>query len=89
MREIQILSSLDHCNIVKKLGALRGREGKLYLVMEYAKTDLSFELKANPEVMAKDHIKLIMWQLLSATAHMHKSGVSFPLWKVSKTGFLF
>eukprot|EP00798_Chlamydomonas_sp_ICE-L_P027219 gene27220-2467_t len=74
MREIKVLGSLDHPNIVKKLRAFRTPQRQIYLVMEYVEKSLSEMLKAR-KVFDADELKLLMWELLEATTYMHKKGV--------------
>eukprot|EP00798_Chlamydomonas_sp_ICE-L_P007816 gene7816-1013_t len=74
MREIKVLGSLDHPNIVKKLRGFRTPHGQIYLVMEYVEKSLSEMLKAK-KVFDADELKLLMWELLEATTYMHKKGV--------------
>eukprot|EP00798_Chlamydomonas_sp_ICE-L_P031132 gene31132-6269_t len=74
MREIKLLGALDHPNIVKKIRAFKTPKGDIYLVMEYIEKSLSDVLKAG-KVFDADELKLVMWELIEATAYMHKRGV--------------
>eukprot|EP00669_Euglena_mutabilis_P006631 TRINITY_DN2171_c0_g1_i1.p1 TRINITY_DN2171_c0_g1~~TRINITY_DN2171_c0_g1_i1.p1 ORF type:complete len:388 (-),score=109.55 TRINITY_DN2171_c0_g1_i1:122-1261(-) len=76
LREIKSLRKLSHPNIVKLREVLREND-ELFFIFEYCETtvyqttkDLSTAGKQLPE----DKCRSIMYQVLSALAHMHKHG---------------
>jgi len=76
LREIAILKSLNHPNIVKLLDVI-AEEGKLYLIFEYCKYDLrSYILKNFPnQAIPENEIKDIMKQILSGVYYCHSNRV--------------
>ncbi|XP_073007494.1 probable serine/threonine-protein kinase At1g54610 isoform X1 [Typha latifolia] len=75
-REIHILRSLDHPNVIKLEGIVASRmSGSLYLVFEYMEHDLS-GLAATPGVkFTESEVKCYMQQLFRGLEHCHNRGV--------------
>ncbi|XP_075476142.1 putative serine/threonine-protein kinase At1g54610 [Primulina tabacum] len=75
-REILILRSLDHPNIIKLEGLVTSRtSSSLYLVFEYMEHDLT-GLASLPGVkFTEAQVKCYMQQLLSGLEHCHNHGV--------------
>ncbi|KAG6470866.1 hypothetical protein ZIOFF_071946 [Zingiber officinale] len=75
-REIKILRTLDHPNIMKLEGLIASRLScSLYLVFEYMEHDLA-GLSTSPDiVLSESQVKCYMYQLLSALEHCHSHGV--------------
>ncbi|GAB4835902.1 hypothetical protein Ancab_000821 [Ancistrocladus abbreviatus] len=75
-REILILRTLDHPNVVKLEGLVTSRMScSLYLVFEYMEHDLA-GLAASPEIkFTESQVKCYMKQLLSGLEHCHNRGV--------------
>lgn len=75
-REFQILSNVDHPNIVKLYEVYKD-EKYLYFVMEYLEGSNLYEgfIKKNDNVNEK-RIRDIFYQLLKAIQYMHKSGIA-------------
>ncbi|XP_021911819.1 probable serine/threonine-protein kinase At1g54610 [Carica papaya] len=75
-REILILRTLDHPNVVKLEGLVTSRMScSLYLVFQYMEHDLA-GLAASPAVkFTEPQVKCYMHQLLSGLEHCHKRGV--------------
>lgn len=74
-REISLLKNAKHPNIVRMLDAFRSKSDRLYIVMEYAEHTLTQILRASPRGLDPNLTKLIMHQLVDATAYLHRSGV--------------
>ena len=74
MREIQFLKDFKHDNIVYLYQAFRER-GKLFLVFEYLEKTVLDDLELAPDGLDIEYIKMIMYQLLLATAFMHKNRI--------------
>ncbi|XP_042444568.1 protein IMPAIRED IN BABA-INDUCED STERILITY 1-like isoform X2 [Zingiber officinale] len=75
-REIKILRTLDHPNIIKLEGLIASRLScSLYLVFEYMEHDLA-GLASSPDiVLSESQVKCYTYQLLSALEHCHSQGV--------------
>lgn len=75
-REIYILRTLDHQNVVKLEGLVASRmSSSLYLVFEYMEHDLA-GLLATPGIrFTESQVKCYMQQLLSGLYHCHTHGV--------------
>jgi serine/threonine protein kinase len=71
IREISILSYLNHPNIIKIIG--NGIvKGKLMLIMEKAKSDISSILR----IIEPIHRPLIIFQILNALSFMHNNNIA-------------
>ena len=83
-REIIILRTLDHPNILKLEGIITSQLSKsIYLVFEYMEHDLA-GLVSNPDIKFTDsQIKCYMRQLLSGLEHCHLRGIMHRDIKVS------
>eukprot|EP01035_Chromulina_nebulosa_P019760 gene19760-25693_t len=86
IREIRILKSLDHENIVKlkemivyqdnddddeSLNTYKLKKGDIFMVFEYVPFDLSGLLKTKEANITEMHIKSYMKQLLRGIHHLH------------------
>jgi len=73
LREINILLSLNHPNIVKVKEMVIGSSiDKIYMVMEYCENDLKTCMKLAKQSFSTAEIKQLMIQLLSAISYMHE-----------------
>lgn len=83
-REIIILRTLDHPNVMKLEGIITSQlSNSIYLVFEYMEHDLA-GLLSNPDVKFTDsQIKCYMRQLLSGLEHFHLRGIMHRDIKVS------
>ncbi|TKY65136.1 serine/threonine-protein kinase [Spatholobus suberectus] len=83
-REIIILRTLDHPNIMKLEGIITSQlSNSIYLVFEYMEHDLA-GLVASPDIKFTDpQIKCYMRQLLSGIEHCHLRGIMHRDIKVS------
>ncbi|RDX74679.1 Protein IMPAIRED IN BABA-INDUCED STERILITY 1, partial [Mucuna pruriens] len=83
-REIIILRSMDHPNVMKLEGIITSQlSNSLYLVFEYMEHDLA-GLVASPDIKFTDsQIKCYMRQLLSGMEHCHLRGIMHRDIKVS------
>ncbi|XP_017416125.2 cyclin-dependent kinase C-2 C isoform X1 [Vigna angularis] len=83
-REIAILRSLDHPNIMKLDGIITSQQSNnIYLVFEYMEHDLA-GLVASPDIkFTESQIKCYMRQLLSGIEHCHLRGIMHRDIKVS------
>ncbi|CAK8540674.1 unnamed protein product [Lathyrus sativus] len=83
-REIIILRTLDHPNIMKLEGIVTSQlSNSIYLVFEYMEHDLA-GLISNPDIKFTDsQIKCYMRQLLSGIEHCHLRGIMHRDIKVS------
>ncbi|CAJ0586417.1 unnamed protein product, partial [Mesorhabditis spiculigera] len=71
IREISILKTLNHCNVVKLYDVIQGSM-KLYLVFEYIERDLKMLLDRLPNKrLPIDYSKSFLFQLLQALAYCH------------------
>lgn len=77
MREIKILSKLNHPNIVKLYESIDTSK-QVYLIMEYVQGEsLHSYLKAQPHrKLPEEEIKKIMRQLISALGYLHAKNVT-------------
>ncbi|KAI4388852.1 hypothetical protein MLD38_001145 [Melastoma candidum] len=75
-REIHILRSLDHPNVMKLEGVVTSRiSGSLYLVFEYMEHDLAGILARSGNRLTEPQIKCYMQQLFRGLDHCHNRGV--------------
>ncbi|CAL5191170.1 unnamed protein product [Lathyrus oleraceus] len=83
-REIVILRTLDHPNIMKLEGIVTSQlSNSIYLVFEYMEHDLA-GLTSNPDIKFTDsQIKCYMRQLFSGIEHCHLRGIMHRDIKVS------
>jgi cell division cycle 2-like len=76
LREINILLSLKHPNIVKVREMVVGSSlDKIYMVMEYADNDLKYCIDQSSHPFSTAEIKRLTMQLLSAVDHMHTNWI--------------
>ena len=73
LREITILQSIHHPNVVKLIEVVVSsqRDG-VYLVFEYAEHDLAYIVDHIRNPFSLSEIKSLCYQLISAIAHLHK-----------------
>ncbi|KAK7282390.1 hypothetical protein RIF29_11112 [Crotalaria pallida] len=75
-REIMVLQTLDHPNVLKLEGLATSRmQYSLYLVFDYMMTDLTRIISRPGERLTEPEIKCYMQQLLSGLQHCHERGV--------------
>ena len=75
-RELSLLQSMNHPNIIKLKEVLLASE-ELHLVFEYLDTNLYEEYskrKKEGRPFSETEIKNLLFQLASALMHMHKNG---------------
>jgi len=82
VREIVILSNLEHPNVVKLVEVVTSRpqegnafKGSVFLVLEYVDHDLAGLLDRPGLSFAPQQVKCLAQQLLSALAYCHERGV--------------
>lgn len=78
LREISILTCLNHPNVLKIRDILKPPNlesfNELYIVMEYAPSDLSKLLKS-PFSLQGDHIQLILYNILCGLNYIHSANL--------------
>jgi len=74
IREIAILKSLQHENIIRLHDVLHGLQ-KLTLVFEFVDYDLKKVMDMNEENLDSVTVKSLLYQLLSGTAYLHKKKI--------------
>ncbi|CAI8619062.1 unnamed protein product [Vicia faba] len=75
-REIMILQTLDHPNVIKLEGLATSRmQYSLYLVFEYMQCDLTRIISRPTERLTEPQIKCYMQQLLLGLQYCHERGV--------------
>eukprot|EP00879_Flechtneria_rotunda_P013107 GHRR01013690.1.p1 GENE.GHRR01013690.1~~GHRR01013690.1.p1 ORF type:complete len:627 (+),score=247.17 GHRR01013690.1:529-2409(+) len=78
-REMNILLSLHHPNIVNVTEVVIGSRDSVYMVMEYVEHDLKYVLELQKEKKAPPfsigQVKCLMQQLLEGVAYLHHSWV--------------
>ncbi|XP_015783321.1 cyclin-dependent kinase 10 [Tetranychus urticae] len=84
IREIRILMSVRHENVVQLLDVVVGRSlESIFLVMEYCEQDLASLLDNMQSSFSEAQIKCIMIQLFRGLQHLHKSFIVHRDLKVS------
>lgn len=74
VREIKLLQSLRHSNIVS-LREMMIEEGNIYMVFEYLDHDLA-GLMSHPDLkMSQSHIKFIFKQMMEGLAYLHHKAI--------------
>jgi cyclin-dependent kinase-like len=76
VREVQLLRTLQHKNIVKLLD-YRICPPEINLVFEYVERTVLQELEAHRGGLPYNVCRSLIWQLLDAAAYLHKHGVRF------------
>ena len=74
LREVRILKSLQHPNIVQLREAFR-KKGTPYLVFEYVQNNLLEVIERAPDGLPAETVRLFAYQLLKGLAHMHALGL--------------
>ncbi|KAK7350853.1 hypothetical protein VNO77_09855 [Canavalia gladiata] len=75
-REIMILQTLDHPNVIKLEGlAISRMQYSLYLVFDFMHSDLTRIISRPGEKLTESQVKCFMQQLLSGLQHCHERGV--------------
>ncbi|TKY73886.1 serine/threonine-protein kinase [Spatholobus suberectus] len=75
-REIMILQTLDHPNVIKLKGLATSRmQYSLYLVFDFMQSDLTRIISRSGEKLTEPQIKCYMQQLLSGLQHCYERGV--------------
>lgn len=72
--EIEILTMLDHPNIVKVKGTQR-KDDKLNIIMEYVPGNSISHIMGEYGALAEDTIRIYVYQILNALAYMHSQNV--------------
>ena len=73
-REIKILETFSHANIVPLRQVLR-ENNKLHLIFDYIDRTLLEELQQTPDGLSQDQIKCYTYQMLLATDYLHKNKI--------------
>lgn len=74
MREIKLLQSLRHENVVR-LYEMMVSKGSVYMVFEYMDHDLTGVLSQNQFTFSDAHLKSLCHQMLAGLAYLHHKGV--------------
>ena len=75
LREIELLYTLNHSCIVRPLDLLsRTPTGDVYLVLEYAQSDLC-KLGRAPIFLEEQQVKTLMYRILMALNYLHSGGI--------------
>lgn len=78
LREIAILNRLDHPNVVKILDIVAPTDlenfNVLYVVLEIAASDIKL-LVRSPAFLNDNHIRLLIYNLLSGVNYLHQVGI--------------
>ncbi|KAF8913932.1 hypothetical protein CPB84DRAFT_1757945 [Gymnopilus junonius] len=74
MREIKLLQSLRHDNVVR-LHEMMVSSGSVFMVFEYMDHDLTGVLSQSQFVFLPEHLKSLCLQMLSGLAYLHRKGV--------------
>ncbi|CAG7849430.1 CTD kinase subunit alpha Short=CTDK-I subunit alpha; AltName: Full=CTD kinase subunit 1; AltName: Full=Latrunculin sensitive kinase 1 [Serendipita indica DSM 11827] len=74
MREIKLLQSLKHDNVVK-LHEMMVSKGLVYMVLEYAHHDLVGVLQQTQFILEPSHLKALSMQMLSGLSYLHLKGI--------------
>ncbi|KAF8309339.1 Pkinase-domain-containing protein [Clavulina sp. PMI_390] len=75
MREIKLLQSLRHENIVKLHEMMVSKNGSVYMVFEYMDHDLTGILSQQQFQFTPAHLKSLCHQMLAGVAYLHHKGV--------------
>ncbi|KAG6860378.1 hypothetical protein C0995_011985 [Termitomyces sp. Mi166 len=74
MREIKLLQSLQHSNVVR-LYEMMVSTGSVYMVFEYMDHDLTGVLSQTQFTFTSAHLKSLCHQMLAGLAYLHHKGV--------------
>ncbi|EEB93844.1 hypothetical protein MPER_07452, partial [Moniliophthora perniciosa FA553] len=74
MREIKLLQSLRHNNVVR-LHEMMVSSGSVYMVFEYMDHDLTGILSQTQFTFSKAHLKSLCHQMLAGLGYLHHKGV--------------
>ncbi|ESK96034.1 protein kinase [Moniliophthora roreri MCA 2997] len=74
MREIKLLQSLRHNNVVR-LHEMMVSSGSVYMVFEYMDHDLTGILSQTQFMFSKAHLKSLCHQMLAGLGYLHHKGV--------------
>lgn len=74
LREIEFLKKFKNDNIVTLHQAFR-EKGKLFLVFEYLEKTVLDDLELAPDGLDPDYLKIIVYQIVQATAFMHQNRI--------------
>ncbi|KAJ1650037.1 kinase subunit of RNA polymerase II carboxy-terminal domain kinase I [Dispira simplex] len=75
MREIKLLTALNHPNIVQLYQTIHASDHSVYMVFEYMDYDLAGMIAHPDWALNAAHIKCLMQQMLSGLAYLHTHGV--------------
>eukprot|EP00181_Compsopogon_caeruleus_P002337 CAMPEP_0184683604 /NCGR_PEP_ID=MMETSP0312-20130426/11971_1 /TAXON_ID=31354 /ORGANISM="Compsopogon coeruleus, Strain SAG 36.94" /LENGTH=258 /DNA_ID=CAMNT_0027136069 /DNA_START=352 /DNA_END=1128 /DNA_ORIENTATION=+ len=73
-REIAILTSVDHPNVVKTIDVFETRN-TLYLVMEYMGGGELFDIIAEEKTFTEEKAIQVMREILQGVAYLHENGI--------------
>ena len=74
IREISLLKQIDHVNIVK-LHDIINTNKRMFLVLEYAQTDLLKFISSFDQELSIQMVKRIIYQLLKGVQEIHKNNI--------------
>ncbi|KAJ1957849.1 kinase subunit of RNA polymerase II carboxy-terminal domain kinase I, partial [Dispira parvispora] len=75
MREIKLLTALNHPNIVQLHQTIHASDHSVYMVFEYMDYDLAGMIAHPDWILTAAHIKCLIKQMLSGLAYLHTHGV--------------
>ena len=75
IREIGILRSLNHPNIVSLKDILHGDDSSLYLAFEYLETDLSGFIKSKNKKVSNKLTKRIIREIIAGVDYLHSKRI--------------
>lgn len=75
-RELQIVRTLDHKNIIQVYEMLESADGKIYLVMELAEGGDVFDCVLNGGPLPESRTKALFCQMVEAIRYCHGCGVA-------------
>ncbi|XP_069934939.1 testis-specific serine/threonine-protein kinase 3 isoform X1 [Oryctolagus cuniculus] len=75
-RELQIVRTLDHKNIIRVYEMLESADGKIYLVMELAEGGDVFDCVLNGGPLPESRAKALFRQMVEAIRYCHGCGVA-------------
>ena len=74
LREVKALKRLSHPNVIKLREVIREGE-ELFFVFDHCERSLYTIMKGLAQPLRDEHIRLVMHQVFSALAYLHKSGL--------------
>ena len=72
LREIRLLRTLQHPNVLSASDVVADGNRQVYVVLEYASTDLSVVAAAHPEWLDAVQVRSVLSQLLKGLVYLHE-----------------